>query len=106
MEPNARTETGNAIRVALRAFEAGSLRDRAEDLLRTLGYESERYEADFDFGSAGFLEWADEEASGRRIAKRPRDLILENWTRIQMVFQYTSDELAPQVSLFETDRSG
>ncbi|MDE2824632.1 MAG: Eco57I restriction-modification methylase domain-containing protein, partial [Gemmatimonadota bacterium] len=106
METDARTAMGNAIRVALGGFEAGSLRDRAEGLLRILGYESERYEADFDLDPTGFLEWADEEAPRRRIAKRPRDLILENWNRIQMVFQYTSDELAPQVSLFDTDRSG
>ena len=106
METDGRTETATAIRDALRAFEAGSLRESAARLLQVLGYESERHEADFDFGPAGFLEWADEEAPGRRIAERPRDLIRATWKRIQMVFQYTSDELAPQVSLFDSDRSG
>ena len=105
MEIEARTARGSAVRGALRAFEAGSLRDRAEELLRILGYESERYEADFDFGPAGFLEWA-EEAPGRGIAERPRNLIRDSWKRIQMVFQYTSDELVPQGSLFDADRSG
>ena len=106
MDTDTRTETGTAIRDALREFEAGSLRDRAEGLLNVLGYESERHEAGFDLGPAEFLEWADEEAPERLIAKRSRDLVLENWKRIQMVFQYTSDELVPQVSLFNTDRSG
>ena len=106
METDGRTETGTAIRDALRAFEAGSLRDRVEELLRILGYESQRHETGFDFGPNGFLEWADEEAPGRKIAKRPRDLIREDWDRIQMVFQYTRNELVAQPSFFHTDRLG
>ena len=106
MGSDTQTEMGAAIRDALRAFEAGSLRGRADRLLRILGYESERYEEDFDFGPGGFLEWADEEAPGRKIAKHLRELIQNNWHRINMVFQYTDDELAAarQADLFDGDR--
>ena len=47
-------------------FETGSLRDRAEELLGILGYESERFEEDFDFGPDEFLEWADKETPDRK----------------------------------------
>ena len=106
MGTDARTEMGNSIREALQTFRDGSLRDRTEGLLRILGYQSERYETAFDFGPDGFLDWADEEAPRRRIAKRSRDLILENWRRISMVFQYTPDELVPQASFLDTGRFG
>ena len=104
MEHDARAVIRDAIRNALRVFETGSLRDPAEGLLGILGYESERYEEDFDFGPDEFLEWADEEDPDRRIAKRPRELIRETWDRIAMVFQYTGDELVPQADLFRGDR--
>ena len=104
METEARAVIRDAIRDALRVFETGPLRDRAERLLGILGYESERYEEAFDFGPDEFLEWADEEDPDRRIAKRPRELIRETWDRIAMVFQYTGDELIPQADLFGGDR--
>lgn len=89
-----------AIRDALRAFETGSLRDRAEALLQVLGYRSERRDEDFDFEPGDFVHWADEEADGRRIAEQAREAIRETWNRIEMVFQYTGDELGRQVDLF------
>ena len=104
METEARAVIRDAIRDALRVFETGPLRDRAERLLGILGYESERYEEAFDFGPDEFLEWADEEDPDRRIAKRPRELIRDTWDRIAMVFQYTGDELIPQADLFGGDR--
>ena len=104
MNADARVVLGDAIRAALPAFEIGSLRGRAEELLAILGYKSKRYEEGFDFRPDGFLEWADEEAPDRKIPKRPRELILETWDRIRMVFQYTADELVPQADLFGGDR--
>ena len=89
-----------AIIEALRAFRAGSLRDGAEELLAVLGYESQRCEEDFAFGPDEFLEWADGEADERRIAETPREMIRATWSRIEMVFQYTEDELGRQVDLF------
>ena len=99
-----RAVIGDAIRDALGVFETGSLRDRAEELLGILGYESERFEEDFDFGPDEFLEWADKETPDRKIAKRLRELIRESWDRIEMVFQYTDDELGRQADLFGGDR--
>ena len=104
MEADVRAVIGDAIRDALRVFESGRLRDRGEGLLGILGYESERCEEDFDFGPDEFLEWADEEDPDRKIARRPRELILETWNRIEMVFQYTDDELGRQADLFGGDR--
>ena len=104
MEADTRAVIGDAIRDALRGFETASLRDQAEELLGILGYESERFEEDFDLGPDEFLEWADNETPDRRIAKRPRELIRENWDRIEMVFQYTDDELGRQADLFGGDR--
>ena len=104
MEADARAVIREAIRDAVRVFETKSLRDRTERLLGVLGYKSERYEADFVFGPDGFLEWAYEESPDRRIAKKPRELIEENWDRIEMVFQYTDDELRMQANLFGGDR--
>ena len=104
MEADTRAVIGDAIRDALRVFESGRLRDRGEGLLGILGYESERCEEDFDFGPDEFLEWADEEDPDRKIARRPRELILETWNRIEMVFQYTDDELGRQSDLFGGDR--
>ena len=101
MKADTRSEIGNAIRDALRFFDSGSLRDRAEDLLGILGYQSERFEEDFDFGPNEFLDWVDTAAPDRRIAMRPRELIRETWDRIQMVFQYTDDELGRQAYLFD-----
>ena len=89
-----------AVREALRAFEVGPLRDRAEALLGVLGYGSERCDEDFDYRPEDFLEWADGEADGRRIPERPRQMIRETWNRINMVFQYTDAELGRQVDLF------
>ena len=101
---NPRAVIGDAIRNALRGFETGSLRDRGEQLLGILGYESERFEDDFNFGPDEFLEWADRETPDRQVANRPRELIRENWNHIEMVFQYTDEELARQADLFGGDR--
>ena len=91
----------NAIRDALKNFETGRLRARAVALLvDVLGYKSPRYEEDFDFESDGFLEWADEEAPDRTIAKKPREAVQETLDRIDMVFQYTEDEFGVQADLF------
>ena len=100
MKADERAARREAIRGALRAFETGPLPDPAEELLAVLGYESDRCEEDFDFGPEGFLDWADEEAGGRKIAERPRKMIRATWNRIQMVFQYTGDELRSQADLF------
>ena len=100
MQADDRAARREAILDALRAFEAGPLPDRAEALLAVLGYESERSEEGFAFGPDEFLDWADAEAGDRRIAERPREMIRETWNRIEMVFQYTADELARQVDLF------
>ena len=106
MEADPRTAIRDEIRDALRAFETGSLRNRAARLLGVLEYKSERCEDAFDFDPGRFLAWADEEAPTRGIAKRPRELIQENWDRIQMVFQFTRDELVSQADLFGADRFG
>lgn len=106
MPPDPRAPIRDAVRDALRSFETGSLRGRAEELLGILGYESERCAEDFAFGPDGFLEWADEEAPGRRIATRLRELIRDTWGRIQMVFQYTDDDLVSQADLFGARRLG
>ena len=100
MEPDGGASLRGAIRDALAAFEAGALHERAEALLRVLGYESDRCEDEFDFGPDEFLEWAEAEAADRKIAPRPREIIRETWNRIAMVFQYTEDELAAQADLF------
>ena len=100
MDPDTRAAIRDAIHNALRGFETGSLRDRTEELLRILGYESERCEEDFDFAPDGFLEWADGEVHDRKIAKRPRESIRDTWKRIAMVFQYTEGELRRQADLF------
>ncbi len=89
-----------AIRDALQNFETGRLRTRAVALLEVLGYSSARHEEDFDFAWDEFLEWADEEAPDRRIAKRPREAVQQTLDRIDMVFQYTEDEFGVQADLF------
>ena len=96
-----RAAVRDEIRGALSELETGSLRDGAEELLAILGYESERYDEDFDFGPEEFLEWADDEATNNhKIARRPQEFIRESWKRIEMVFQYTDDELGTQADLF------
>ena len=100
MQADDRAARREAILEALRAFETGALRARAAALLAVLGYESERSGQDFAFGADEFLDWADAEAGDRRIAERSREMIRETWNGIEMVFQYTDDELARQADLF------
>ena len=100
MRPDDVAARREAILDAIRAFGAGPLTDRAEALLAVLGYESERSGETFTFGPDEFLEWADTEAGDRRIAEGSREFIRESWHRIEMVFQYTDDELATQTDLF------
>jgi len=89
-----------AIRDALQNFETGRLRTRVVALLEVLGYSSARHEEDFDFDSDEFLEWADDEAPDRRIAKKPREAVQQTLSRIDMVFQYTEGEFGVQADLF------
>ena len=104
MEPELRAELRDRIRQVLGAFGAGSLRAQAEKLLGVLGYESVRYREEFDSGPNRFLEFANQADHDRKIAKRPQELIRETWNRIEMVFQYTEDELSTQADLFGGER--
>ena len=95
-----RTVIRKAIRDVLQNFETGRLRTRAVALLEVLGYSSARHEEDFDFVADEFLEWADEEAPDRKIAKKSREAVQQTLDRIDMVFQYTEGEFGVQADLF------
>ncbi len=87
------------IRESLRGFADGLLEDRARDLLEELDYSSSRH---IEIGPEprDFIDEF-ETPEGRPIAKRQRELILETWKRVAMVFQYTDEELGEQGSFFD-----
>ena len=86
------------IRRVLEGFEDGGLRERAEDLLRELGYGSERF-VELEPDPEAFLAEA-AKAGATPIARSQRELVLEHWERVAMVFQLTGDELSGQATLF------
>ena len=97
-EAAGRPERRERIRESLGGFADGLLEDRARDLLEELGYTSSRHiEIGPEPGS--FIDEF-ETPEGRPIAKRQRELILETWKRVAMVFQYTDEEIGEQGSFF------
>ena len=93
-----RPERRERIRKSLTDFANGLLERRARDLLKELGYTSSRH---IEIGPepGDFIDEF-ETPEGRPIAKRQRELILETWKRVAMVFQYTDEEIGVQGSLF------
>ncbi len=97
-ETAGRPERRERIRESLRGFADGLLEDRARDLLEELGYSSSRH---VEIGpEPEDLIDEFETPEGRPIAKRQRELILETWKRVAMVFQYTDEEIGEQGSFF------
>lgn len=98
-ETAGRPKRKERIRESLRGFTDGLLEDRARDLLEELDYSSSRH---IEIGPepGDFIDEV-ETPEGRPIAKRQRELILETWKRVAMIFQYTDEELGEQGSFFD-----
>ncbi|MDE0250643.1 MAG: hypothetical protein OXK72_06505, partial [Gammaproteobacteria bacterium] len=73
-----------------------SLRTGAEKLLNALGYNSQRTA---DVGSVE--DFQERYAPSNRLTEKQRKLF-ESWNAVEIVFQFTTTEIATQSSLFET----
>lgn len=82
---------------ALQAFQTQGLRQAALGLFESLGYNTRRQAPieppDFDAFSALYLD--------EHSAFNPKNARTEKWLSVDLLFQFTADELSHQLSLFE-----
>lgn len=84
---------------ALKAFQDGSLHDKAISLLDTLGYKSDKT-LDLEGSPAAFL---DQFCKNGQPFNREKALF-DDWKSIEFLFQLTDDELSRQTSLFTNNK--
>ncbi len=88
------------IREALRECADGTLKERAARLLGVLGYESER-----TWGVESVSEFLGVFNADDMLTERQRELF-EPWRGVDIVFQYTEEELSAQNELLRQDLLG
>jgi adenine-specific DNA-methyltransferase len=97
MSPDLQT----SIQSALQAIPTADFRDGHLALLLALGYASEKTMPIPGAAPAKFVELA-EGNSGQQL--HPEKAKLSEWTRADILFQLTDDELSGQSSLFEATK--
>ncbi len=91
-----------SIQNAIQAFEKKTLREASIGLLNTLGYASDKTIEVPGSDPGAFLELLAEHNPGVTIDKTKA--LFDDWTRADILFQLTDEELSGQVSLFEDNR--
>ncbi len=91
-----------SIQNAIQAFEKKTLREASIGLLNTLGYASDKTIEVPGSEPRAFLKLLDEHNPGITIDKVKA--LFDDWTRADILFQLTDEELSGQVSLFEDNR--
>lgn len=94
-------EIREAIRISLQSFENKSLREASLDLLTTLGYQSDKTIMVPGATPKAFLKLLAEHNPEVSINKDKA--LFNDWTKAEVLFQLTDEELSHEASLFTND---
>lgn len=93
-------EIKQAIQSALKGFSSGALTDKATDLFKTLGYNTERQNP---FTRKSYAYFKESFLDGATRFKEDKALVKE-WKSVDLLFQLTKDEVSGQKSIFDTKK--